>query len=79
MVNLVLSAVSFRASSNTDIHSVKLDTKLTYEDHVLGIAFRVSERICILRLVKRIFVDTSVLLRCYSVFVLPILEYCSSV
>ena len=30
----------------------------------------------ILRLVKHIFVDTSVLLRCYFAFVLPILEYC---
>ena len=30
-------------------------------------------------LVKRIFLDTSVLLRCYFAFVLPNLEYCSSV
>ena len=41
--------------------------------------FPVSQRICILRLVKRIFVDTSVLLRCYFPFILPILEYCSPV
>ena len=34
-------------------------------------------RIGILRLVKRVFVVTSVLLRCYYAFVLPILEYCS--
>ena len=39
----------------------------------------VSHRIGILRLVKRMFVDTSVLLRCYFAFVLPILDYCSSV
>ena len=38
-----------------------------------------SQRICIFRLVKHIFVDTSVLLRCYYAFVLPILEYCSPV
>ena len=42
-----------------------------------GIVSRVSQRICILRLLKRVFVDTSVLLRCYYAFVLPILEYCS--
>ena len=40
---------------------------------------RVSKRICILRLVKRIFVDTSVLLRCYFAFDLLIVEYCSLV
>ena len=44
-----------------------------------GIVSRVSQRIGILRLVKRIFVDTSVLLCCYFAFVLPILEYCSPV
>ena len=44
-----------------------------------GIVSRVTQRIGILMLVKRIFVDTSVLLRCYFAFVLPILEYCSPV
>ena len=39
----------------------------------------VSQRIAILRLVKCVFVDTSVLLCCYSAFVLLILEYCSPV
>ena len=38
-----------------------------------------SQRIDTLMLVKRVFVDTSVLLRSYYAFVLPILEYCSSV
>ena len=40
---------------------------------------RVSQKIGILRLVKHVFVDTSVFLRCYYAFVLPILEYCSPV
>ena len=44
-----------------------------------GIVSRVSQRIGILRLVKRIIVDTSVLLRCYFASVLPILKYCSPV
>ena len=44
------------------------------------VLFPVSpKRIGILRLVKRIFVDNSVSLRCYFAFVLPILEYCSPV
>ena len=75
--NLVLSGVSIRASPNLDILGVKFDSKLTLEDHVRGIISRVSQRIDILRLVKRTFVDTSVLLRCYFSFVLPILENCS--
>ena len=60
---LVLSEVSIRASANLDIRGVKFDSKLTFEDHVRGIVFRVSQRISILLLMKRIFVNTSVLLR----------------
>ena len=75
--DLILSSVSIRASPNIDILGVKFYSKLTFEDHVRGIVSRVSQRIGILRLVTRIFVDTSVLLRCYFAFVLRILEYCS--
>ena len=74
-----LSGVSIRASPNLDILGVKFDSKLTFEDHVRGIVSRVSQRSGILRFVKRIFVDTSVLLRCYFAFVITILEYCSPV
>ena len=58
---------------------MKFDSKLTFEDHVRGIVCRVSLRMGILRLVKRIIVDTSVLLLCYFAFDLKILEYCSLV
>ena len=56
---LVLSGVSIRTSPNLVILGVKFDIKLTFEDHVLGIVSSVSQRICVLRLVKNIFVDTS--------------------
>ena len=56
---------------------MKFDSMLIFEDHVRGIVSRVSLRIGILRLVKRIFMDTSILLRWYFEFVLQILEYCS--
>ena len=72
--DLVLSGVSIRDSPNLDILCVKFDSKLTIEYHVRGIVSRVFQRIGILRLVKRIFVDTCVLLRCYFAFFLPILE-----
>ena len=75
----VVSGVSIRASSNLDILGVKFDSRLTFEDHVRGIVSRVSQIIGILRLVKRIFLDTSLSLRCYFAFVLPILKYCSPV
>ena len=77
--DLILSGVSIRASPNLDILWVTFDSKLTFEDHLHDIVFRIFQRIGILRLVKRIFVDTSVLLRCYFAFVLPVLVYCSQV
>ena len=58
---------------------MKFDSKLSFEDHVRDIVSRVSQRIGILKLVKRVFMDTSVLLRCYYAFVLPIHEYCCPV
>ena len=73
-----MSGVSFRASPNLDILGVKFDSRLTFEDHVRGIVSRVSQRIGILRLVKRIFLDSSVLFRSYF-HLFPILEYCSPV
>ena len=78
---MVLSEVSISASPkfNIDILSVKFDRGLTFEDHVRGILTRVSQRIGILMLVNRIFLDTSVLLHYYYALVLPILEYCSPV
>ena len=62
--DLVLSGISIQASSYLYI-LVKFDSKLTFKDHVRGIVSRVSQRIVILRLVKCIFVDTSILLCCY--------------
>ena len=62
--DLVLSGVSICASPNLYILAVKFDSRLTFEDHVRSIVSHVSLRIGILRLVMRVFVDTSVLLRC---------------
>ena len=74
---LVLSGVFICASPNLDILGVKFESKT--EDHVRGIVSRVSHRIGILRLVKRVFMDTAVLLCSYYAFVFSILEYCSPV
>ena len=77
--DLVSSGVSIRATPNLDILGMKFDSKLTFEDHVRCIVSCVYQKIGIFMLAKHIFVDTSVLLRCYFAFVLPILEYCSPV
>ena len=77
--DFVFSEVSIYASPNLDILGVKFDSRLTFEDHVLGSVSRVSQRIGILRLGKRVYVDTSVLRRYFYAFVLPIIEYCSPV
>ena len=65
--DLVLSVVSIGTSPSLDILGMKFASRLTFEYHVRGIVSRVSWRICILRLVKRIFLDTSVLLRSLSI------------
>ena len=77
--DLVLSGVSIRACPNLYILGMKFDSQFIFEDHGRGIVCRVSQRIGILRLVKRLFVDTSAFLRCYCAFVLTIIEYCSPV
>ena len=77
--DLVLSWVSICDSPNLNVLGVKFDSRLTFEDHVRGIVSSLFQRIGILRSVKRVFVDTTVLLRCYYAFVLPILQYCSPV
>ena len=75
--DLVLSGVSIFARLNFDILGVRFDSRLTFEDHVHGIVSRISLRISTLMLVKRVFVDTSMLLCFYYSFVHPIHEYWS--
>ena len=74
-----LLGVSVQVSPKVDILCVKFECQFSFEDHFRSIVSRVSQKSGILRLVKRIFVDTSVLLCCYLAFVLQIFEYCSLV
>ena len=79
MVTWSCLGVSIHARPSLDIRGMKFDRKLTFEDHVRGIASHISQRIGILRLVKHVIMDTYVLLRCYYAFVHPILMYYSPV
>ena len=70
--------VSIRTIIQTSISLTwSLTSSSPSKTRVLG--SRVSRRIGILRLTKRVFVDTSVLLHCYYAFVLIIFGYCTSV
>ena len=55
------------------------DSKFTFERHIRSISSLVAQEIGLLRNPFRIFGDHDVLLRCFSSFILPCLEYCSPV
>ena len=76
--DLALSWVSNHSSPNFDILVVKLDGKLTFEDHVRGIVSCVSEN-WYFGLDETCLCGHLCVTRCYFAFVLPILEYCSPV
>ena len=73
--DLVLSRVSIRANPNLDILGMKFDSKPTFEDHVRGIVFRVSQRIDILRFVN-LYLWT---ILCYFVEILHLFSKSSSI
>ena len=77
--DLGLAGVPILSNPSLDILGVRFDCRLTFDSHVRGIVSRVSQRIGILRMVNGVYADTSVLLRCYYAFILPILEYYSHV
>ena len=79
MVTRCMSTVSIHANPNLAILGVKFDRNFTFKDHGRRFVFRISQRIGILWLVKRVSVDISVQLRRYFAFVLPFIEYCSPV
>ena len=76
MVILSCLGFPFALVPNIDILGVKFDSRLTLEDYVLGIVSRGTQRIGILMLVKRVFVDTSVLLRCCYAFNNSFTSFC---
>ena len=55
------------------------DSKLTFEKHLRLVSRAASQTLGILMKSWRVFHDRSLLERCFRVFVLPVLEYCSAV
>ena len=52
---------------------------MTFEKHLRLVFRAASQRLCIVRKSWRVIQDRSLLERCFRGFVLPVLEYCSSV
>ena len=65
--------------SELKILGVILDSKLTFEKQVRAIAASTSMRVGILRKTMSVFRDVAVVAKCFWPFILPVLEYCSSV
>ena len=61
------------------ILEVAFDSKMTFEKHLRSVSRDASQRLAILRKSWRVFHDRSILGLCFRGFVLPVLEYCSTV
>ena len=68
-----------KESDDLDIFGVTFDFKMTFEKHLHSVFRAASERFGNLRKSWRVFLDRSLLGRCYQGFVLLVLEYCSAV
>ena len=68
-----------KESDDIVILEVTFDSKLTFKKHLRLVSRTASQRLGILRNSWRVFHDISLLERCFRGFVLPVLEYCSTV
>ena len=76
---LTIGGTVQKESDDLVILCVTFDSKMTFEKHLSSVSIAVSQRLVILRESWRVFHDRSLLGRCFRVFFLPVLEYCSAV
>ena len=76
---VIFDSVEIEEVSELVVICVTFDTKLTFENYIRSIVSRSSQKIELLRRAWRVFGSVDVLHRCFSCFVLPLLEYCSPV
>ena len=76
---LTIGGTVLKKSDDLVILGVTFDSKMTFEKHLRSVSRATSQRLGILRKSWRVFYDRSLLWRCFRGFVLPVLEYCSSV
>ena len=75
----ILDGIRIDNRASLKILGVEFDSKLTFESHLRSIASASSRNIGLLRMARRVFGDVDLLRRCFLAFILPSLEYCSSV
>ena len=68
-----------KESDDLVILGVTFDSKMTFEKHFRSVSRAASQRPGILRKSWQVFHDRLFLGRCFRGFVLPVLEYCSTV
>ena len=76
---LTIGGTVLKESDDLVILGVTFDSKMTFEKHLRLVSGATSQRLGILRKSWRVFHDRSLLGRCFRVFFLPVLEYCSAV
>ena len=68
-----------KESNDLDISEVIYDLNMTFEKHLRSISRAASQRLLVLTKSWRIFHDRLLPGRCFRGFVLPVLEYCTTV
>ena len=76
---LTTGGTVLKESDDLVILGVTFDSKMSFERHLRSVSRAASQRLGILRKSWQVFHDRSLLGRCFRGFVLPVLEYCSSV
>ena len=76
---LTIGGTVLMQSDDLVISGVIFDSKMTFEKHLRSVSRAASQRLGILRRSSRVFLDRSLLGRCFRGFVQPVLEYWSAV
>ena len=76
---LTIGEIVLNESDDLDLLRVAFVSKMTFEKHLRSVSRAASHRLGILRKSWRVFHDRSLLVRCFWVFFLTVLEYCSAV
>ena len=76
---LTIGRTVLKESDDLVILRVTFDSKITFEKHLRSVSRAASQQLGILRKSWQVFHNRSLLGRCFRGFVLPVLEYCSTV
>ena len=77
--NINVGDVTIPNCTTLRLLGVILDSKLTFEAHLRGVASSVSQKVGLLRKCRNIYSTDDVVKNCFYSFILPHFEYCHSV